>query len=328
MRAISLFSGGLDSLLAIELIKRQNIEVIALNFDTGFGSIDDKSYQLKKMLSQIDTELEIIDIKDKFIEKILFNPQYGYGKNFNPCIDCHGYMITIAKSLMQKFKADFIISGEVLGQRPMSQTKKALNNVSKLSDENGLLLRPLSAKLLPETIPEREGWIDRERLLDINGRSRDRQLKLAKEFGIENFESPAGGCLLTDIAFSQKLSEYVKFDSKFRVEDINILKYGRQFRLPDGAKLIIGRNQKDNEKIEAIKNSKFQPLLLKDVVGPISLLSKNSTKSDLKLACKLALTYSRAEVEREYCLNFKDRELKESRFESKEIAKRYMVLKN
>ena len=328
LRALALFSGGLDSLLAIKVIQTQGIEVIALNFDTGFGSVKDKKEQLEKTLSQIGAKLEIVDIKDDFIKNTLFSPKYGYGKNFNPCIDCHAKMINIAKSLLQKYDAQFIISGEVLGQRPMSQNSRALKDVSRLSDEGGILLRPLSAKFLEPTIPEKEGWVDREKLYDIEGRSRTRQMRLADEFGIKEYESPAGGCLLTDEGFGLKIKDFIKYDDNFTLADIDVLKYGRQLRLPDGAKLIIGRNKEDNDGISKIDNPKFSLAHVENITGPIGLLSKDATENEKKLTAKLLITYAKNPTDENYSVKIGQEIIKEIKFDSKDSAKEYFVIKN
>jgi tRNA-specific 2-thiouridylase len=328
MRALALFSGGLDSLLAVKLITNQGIDVKALFFDTGFGSINDKKEYLQEALKQVGATLQIVDIKEQFIKDILFTPRYGYGKNFNPCIDCHGNMVRVAKELLKEYEADFIISGEVLGQRPMSQRSEAMKQVEKLSDVDGLLLRPLSAKLMADTVPEIEGWVDKDKLLDISGRGRDRQIALAKEFGIENFEPPAGGCLLTDPNFSKKMVDYIKYDDNFIIADIDVLKYGRSFRLPNNAKLIISRNKDENQKIREIENPKFITISLRGVMGPMALLSKSATEAERELAVKLILTYSKTQKDTEYEVIIDDKSYKSTPLESKEMAKEYMLKLN
>lgn len=325
IRALALFSGGLDSLLAMKLIIEQGVEVVGLYFDTGFGgkSEKDKQKYLKDITDKIGAKLEIINIRDQFIKDILFNPKYGYGKNFNPCIDCHANMIRVAKALLPKFNAHFIISGEVVGQRPMSQRMDALKKVEDLSTADGLIVRPLSAKLLPPTIPEQKGWIDRDKLLDIHGRSREVQMKLAKKWGIENYESPSGGCLLTDENFSNKIRDHIKYD-KFDVEDIDVLKWGRHFRLPDSAKLVVSRNQDENEKINEIETKKYIKFSL-PLPGPISLISKEALNEDKELAAKIALTYSKAKPGDLYEVKIGDEIYKVSPFETKENAQKYFV---
>ena len=328
MKALALFSGGLDSLLSVKIVRQQNIDVTALFFDTGFGGTNDKDKKeyLKRVIKQVDANIEIIDIKEQFIQDILFDPKYGYGKNFNPCIDCHANMVRIAIGLLEKFNAKFIISGEVLGQRPKSQIKTALEIVQDFGEAQGLLVRPLSAKLLPITIPEEKGWIDREQLLSISGRSREIQLKMVKEFGIEEYETPAGGCLLTEEHFSKRITDFLKFD-KFELADIDILKAGRQLRLPNGAKLVIGKDKNDNEKIIEIQNDKFIKVYPPEgVMGPISLLSKeNLTQEDKIISAQLILTYAKTDKDTEYCIKILDEDIIAKPLENKSMATKYFL---
>ncbi len=325
IKALALFSGGLDSLLAMKLIIEQGIEVIGLYFDTGFGGKSEAQKQeyLQRIADKIGAKLEIVNIRDQFVQEILFDPKYGYGKNFNPCIDCHANMIRIAKALLPKYNAHFIISGEVVGQRPMSQRFDALKKVESLSTADGLILRPLSAKLLPPTIPEQKGWVDREKLLDISGRSRHKQMELAKKWGIEDYESPAGGCLLTDEYFSRKLKDHIRYDS-FDIEDIEVLKWGRHFRLPNGAKLVVSRNKEENEKLRNLKLSKYMLFSL-PLPGPVSLLSKKASEEERALAAKIALTYSKAKPTERYKVTIDQDVYEESPFESKKEAQEFMI---
>jgi tRNA-specific 2-thiouridylase len=182
MKAIALFSGGLDSTLAMKLIIDQGIDVIALNVNTGFGATKSKRDHMQSMCDQVGAELMIVDVQNEYVQDLLFSPKYGYGKNFNPCIDCHGFMFSVAKRMMKELDASFLISGEVIGQRPMSQNKEALETVLDLGDVEGLLVRPMCAKRMKPTIPEEKGWIDREKLLGIYGRSRNTQMELADIF--------------------------------------------------------------------------------------------------------------------------------------------------
>ena len=326
IKALALFSGGLDSVLAMKLIIEQGVEVIALYIETGFGGkkeTKEKQKELEKIANQIGAKLKIVDIREKYIQNILFNPKYGYGKNFNPCIDCHAYMINIAKSLLDKMDAHFIISGEVVGQRPMSQRVDALKKVNRLSEAEGLILRPLSAKLLPPTIPETKGWVDREKLLDISGRSREKQLELAKKYGIKDYSPPAGGCLLTEEYFSKKIKDLIEHD-KMEVEDIDILKFGRHFRLPKGAKLVVSRNKDENDKLNSIESKKYIKFTL-SIPGPISLISKESNVEDKKLAAKIALTYSKANPNETYEVKIGNEVFKESPFEEKNKTQEFFI---
>jgi len=329
MKALALFSGGLDSVLAMKLIKDQGVEVVAVNINIGFGSTSDRLDHMKNMCNQIGVQLEVLDLRELYLDEVLFDPKYGYGKNFNPCIDCHGFMFRYTGKLLEKFDASFMISGEVMGQRPMSQRKDAMEQVKKLSNFDDIIVRPLSAKLMPETKPEIEGWIDREKLLDISGRSRDRQLQIAKEIGLEDFESPGGGCLLTDIQFSNRLRDFVDND-KLEVNDIDTLKAGRHLRLPDGAKLIIGRHQEDNEKLKQTNSDKYYKARMTDATGPLSLMQKDASEDDLALAAQLIVTYGKTNIDQTYNVKFFDendngKTVQATKFPTKEIASKYLV---
>lgn len=251
MKALALFSGGLDSGLAIKIIQEQGIEVIALNFVSYyFGG---KNPKIEDMSKQLDVKVEYIDFKEEQ-KKIVENPVFGHGKNMNPCIDCHGLMLKIAGNLLKKYNADFVITGEVLGQRPMSQNLHALSKVEELSGIKGLIVRPLSAKHLKETIPEEKGWIDRSKLLNLSGRSRKPQMDYAHQYNITKYPSPAGGCLLTDPLYSKRL-RYLLDDKQFEYSYLfEVIKHGRFFRLDEGKYIIAGRRLEDNENIENFKD--------------------------------------------------------------------------
>jgi tRNA-specific 2-thiouridylase len=309
----------------MKLVVDQGIDVVAINIDTGFGSTKDRLAHMQSMCDQIGAKLEVLDLKQEFLDEVLFEPKYGYGKNFNPCIDCHGFMFRHTSKLLERFGADFMISGEVMGQRPMSQRKDAMIQVGKLSDgHEELILRPLCAKLLPPTKPEIEGWIDRDRLLDISGRSRKSQLALASEIGLEGFEDPAGGCLLTEITFSNRLKEFIKHD-ELETADIQTLKFGRHLRLPDGAKLIIGRDKQDNENIKSTNSSKYDQVRVTDATGPLSLLSKNTSSSDMSLAMQIILTYAKTESNKTYNLKVGEANYSATKLESKEECAKFFV---
>ncbi|WP_457608690.1 argininosuccinate synthase domain-containing protein [Nitratifractor sp.] len=327
MRAIALFSGGLDSMLAVKLMTEQGIDVTALHVHIGFGSRGDVSEQLRRRAELAGAKFRMVDTREEYIREILFDPVYGYGKNFNPCIDCHGYMFKIARALMEEEGASFLVTGEVVGQRPMSQRPDALKLVQKLAGDRDehLILRPLSAKLMEPTKPEIEGWVDRERLLDINGRGRERQLAMAAAYGWEDYESPGGGCLLTDRAFSQKLRDFVAHE-EFGVEDIDLLKYGRHFRLPGGAKLVVGRHKEDNEALQKIENPDYLPVRL-PIAGPYSLLWRGASPADRELAARIALTYAKSDPTQHYSVQVGEEEIEVSPFASKAEAQRYFVLK-
>ena len=335
-KALALFSGGLDSMLAIAVVKKQNIDVLAIYVDMGFDSRKDVLPHLQKMCEQLKVNFEVLDVGYEYIKEVLFTPKYGYGKNFNPCIDCHAFMFRQTSYLLKKYNADFMISGEVLAQRPMSQNKAALGNVAKTSEVSNLILRPLSAKLLEPSYPEMQGWVDREKLYDISGRSRAKQTQLAKEFGIEQYPSSAGGCLLTQTQFSNILRDFVKYET-LQKHDVDILKFGRHLRLSDSAKLIIGRNKEDNEKLQNAQNkciqntntSKFNSIVILDTTGGYSLISKTANECDLQLACKIIITYAKSQPNQSYTLQVEGaREpIVATPFDSYEECTKYLINK-
>jgi tRNA-specific 2-thiouridylase len=326
MKAIALFSGGLDSTLAMKMIIDQGIEVLALNISTGFGSTKDRQEHMKSMCSQVGAELKIVNIEDEYLQDVLFSPKHGYGKNFNPCIDCHAKMFAVAKRIMQEEGASFLISGEVKGQRPMSQNKDALQIVLRDGDVEGLLLRPMSAKTLEPTIPEQKGWVDREKLEGITGRSRERQLELVKEIGLEDFESPGGGCLLTDENFGKKMFDFVKHEKDFEVKDIPVMKFGRHLRLSGGAKLVVGRNKDENAHLQDVQNDKYYHIKTVGIPGPHGLLSKDASKEDKDLASRIILTYTKTSPKENYIVSFDTVECSASPLESREEANRFNIL--
>lgn len=323
MRALALFSGGLDSLLAIKIIKDMGISVIALHFDIGFGSKCDKTQYLQNAANQVGVELCIIDIREQFFNDVLFAPVHGYGKHFNPCIDCHANMFKHALRLIESKGASFIISGEVLGQRPKSQRREALHQVENLTHTKGIILRPLSAKLLPVSIPEERGWVDRERLLDIHGRGRERQLAMAHAFGWKYFENPGGGCLLTDSTIALKLKDILSV-RKPVLEDIELVKNGRYFILPQGARLIISRNEEENRKL-AMEHPFMDEIRIPEWIGPVALLSKNASQNDKILAGSLTLLYGKSKFARDYEVRIGDATLTLRPFSSKEEASKFML---
>lgn len=295
MKAIALLSGGLDSILSAKLIKEQSIEVVALHFDNHFSVCPENQKQrlLYKISKQLDIKLEN-KILDKNYLSIIKNPKYGFGKNLNPCIDCRIYILKKAKEYMEKIGASFVITGEVLGQRPMSQHRKALFNVEKESGLEGLILRPLSAKLFPETIPEKKGWVKRNDLLSISGRSRKIQLELANEHKIKNYLWAGGGCLLTDAGFSRRLQDIIK-KGQFNLDNIELLKVGRHFRFNPSFKFIVGRNEKENQKLEYLKKENdylFKPI---DQSGPTGLGRGKIDQSIKELCIKIITRYSSAD---------------------------------
>ncbi|MDR1160513.1 MAG: tRNA 4-thiouridine(8) synthase ThiI [Syntrophomonadaceae bacterium] len=276
-KAITLYSGGLDSLLAANLLNRQGIDVIAVNFKTPFFGVDENA---QEKFAQVGIPLHIIDIGEEYYTEILKKPQYGYGKNLNPCIDCHGFMLKKAGDYMEKVGASFLSTGEVLGERPMSQNKNSLKIVENLSGYAGYIVRPLSALLLEPTIPEINGWVDRGQLLDFSGRSRVRQFELAKEWGITDYPTPAGGCRLTDANFSRRLRRVLDLNDSLDRTAVEILKVGRHFALDHDTLLIVGRNHEENLAIENLVRSDDLLIKVADHPGPSAILRAQNSRSD------------------------------------------------
>lgn len=287
-RALGLFSGGLDSILAAKVLMDQGIDVIAVSFKTPFFGPETAT----KAAQEIGIRLLIEDITALHLE-IVRSPRYGYGAHMNPCIDCHGLMAREALRIVREQGYDFVFTGEVLNERPMSQTKNSLRAVAKLSGCPDLLLRPLSARLLAETAPEREGLVDRAKLLDIQGRSRVRQLALAQHYGIKEFPTPAGGCVLTDAHFSRRLKELFSQTPHASVKDIELLKVGRHFRI-EGRKVIIGRNKDENQFLRDWAEANDTVLSAEHVPGPVALVCGGGPPALLALVGGICARYSDA----------------------------------
>ena len=289
IKAIALFSGGLDSMLAAEVVRRQNIEVLCLTFETPFFS----AKKAQAAARQINLPLIVENFTSDHLI-MLKSPRYGYGKNMNPCIDCHTLMLKFAGKKMEETGADFIITGEVLGQRPMSQGKQSLFVVAKNSGYADYISRPLSAQLLEPIKAEREGKIDRSRLLAIQGRGRKPQMQLAVDFGITSYAPPAGGCLLTDPMFTRRLRDLFSHEEDRHIRDIELLKYGRHFRINDHCKIIVGRNSSDNDAIQALVNEGDFVLFMADFPGPQVIIPYGGDVEDLSIAASLCVRYSDA----------------------------------
>jgi tRNA U34 2-thiouridine synthase MnmA/TrmU len=289
-RGLGLCSGGLDSMLAGLVLREQGIEVEWIAFETPFFS----SVKARKASLLTGIPLTVKPIFDDYIA-MLRNPPAGFGKQMNPCMDCHALMFRLAGGTMRAEGFDFLFSGEVLGQRPMSQTKPSLRYVEKHSGMDGYILRPLSAKLLPETLPERQGLVDRERLLDLHGRGRKDQIALAGKFGIRDYPAPAGGCLLTDKGFSARLRDLFDRRPDAGENEIQLLKFGRHFRLNPQTRLIVGRTEKDNESILRYRDPARDLVLdVRDYPSPIGLLQGAADPAGLLLAAAICLGYSKA----------------------------------
>jgi tRNA U34 2-thiouridine synthase MnmA/TrmU len=295
IRALGLCSGGLDSILSGLVLLKQGITVEWISFETPFFSAD--KARKASQITGIPLRVEIIT--DTYM-KMLRNPPVGYGQYMNPCMDCHALMFRLAGRILVSERFDFLFSGEVLGQRPMSQTKPSLRYVEKHSGLQGLILRPLSAKLLPETIPEQRGWVDRARLLDFSGRSRKPQIQLAAQWDVNEYPAPAGGCLLADKGFSRRLKDLFDHQESCREAELELLKYGRHFRVNPQTKMVVGRSQADNEQLLRCYDSRKDTCIkVKKHPGPVAIIPNGSSDEGvIVLAASLAVGYSKASNER------------------------------
>ncbi len=306
-KAIVLFSGGLDSILAVKLLQEQKIEVIGIHFTSPMfcKPIVNEAKQLKIKIVEIDLCSET-QIKE-FISMIR-KPRFGYGSAINPCVDCHLLMLRKAKQLMEKLKADFVATGEVLDERPMSQTREKLGLIELESGLHGKLLRPLSAKLLPETIPEQKKLVDRNKLLGIHGRQRIMQLELAKKWNLV-YPAPGGGCLFCEKEFAIKMRDLLRYKQDITKKDLELLKIGRHFRVGE-SKIIVGRNENENKKILELAEDEwlFEP---KNIPGPVVLLER-ATEKTIKLSAGLAVLFSDAKQEKKIEVNYRHGKLNKS----------------
>jgi tRNA U34 2-thiouridine synthase MnmA/TrmU len=289
VKGIGLLSGGLDSLLAVKVLQDQQIDVVALTFVTPFFG-PAKGLAAGEMAG---VETRAIDISEVHLE-MLKNPRYGYGSRLNPCIDCHGLMLREAAKIMSAEGADFLFTGEVLGQRPMSQRRDSLRSVEKLSGLDGRILRPLSAKLLSPTRVEEEGLVDRSMLLDIQGRSRKRQRELALKYGLKEYPQPGGGCLLTLDSFTNRLRKLLDICPGATVADVEIIKWGRAFMLPGKTICMVGRKESENSKLEALAGARDIVLRACDHPGPTCVILAPNGPFDLETATSLAASYGDA----------------------------------
>jgi len=304
-KAVALVSGGLDSMLAVRVLQEQGVHVEGINFFTGF-CVEGHTHAIRKKdrakpkrnnalwcAEQLGIKLHIIDVSEDYKDVVL-NPKHGYGANLNPCLDCKGFMVHEALEWMKKHDFDFLITGEVIGQRPMSQRKDTMPVISKESGAGDLLLRPLCAKLLPETKPELEGWVDREQLLDFSGRNRKPQMALAEKFGFTEYAQPAGGCcFLTDANYSSKLADLWKArgEKTYEIDDIVMLKVGRHLRPKPHFKLIIAREEGETNFLRGYRKN-YLSLNTISHSGPISLIDGEADEEDLELAARLVARFS------------------------------------
>jgi len=296
VKALSLLSGGLDSILATELILNQGIDVEAVNFVSPFCLCKKGGCGAVEAAKQLGVPLKVVSVGNEYL-KMVRKPKHGYGRNMNPCIDCRIFMIKKAKKYAKEIGAAFIFTGEVLDERPMSQHFKAMRIVEEGSGLKGRLLRPLSARLLPETVIEKKGLVKRDKLLDIRGRSRKPQIKLAEEFNIADYPCPAGGCLLTYKEFANKLRDLFRHRKRCSMPDVALLKVGRHFRFGKN-KIIVGRNEAENKILTAKKMRYDYYFEVPDVGGPITVLQGLKNKKAIQMAAALTAFYSDAKSDK------------------------------
>jgi tRNA-specific 2-thiouridylase len=296
VKALSLLSGGLDSILATALILNQGIDVEAVNFVSPFCTNKKGGCGAVEAAKQLGIPLKVVSVGNEYL-KMVRKPKHGYGRNMNPCIDCRIFMIKKAKKYAKEIGAAFIFTGEVLDERPMSQHFKAMRIVEEGSGLKDRLLRPLSARLLPETVIEKKGLAKREKLLDIRGRSRKPQIKLAEEFNIADYPCPAGGCLLTYKEFANKLRDLFRHRKRCSMSDVALLKVGRHFRFGEN-KIIVGRNEAENKILTAKKMRYDYYFEVPDVGGPITVIQGSKNKKAIQMAAALTAFYSDAKSDK------------------------------
>ena len=295
VRAIAATSGGLDSIVAAALVKRLGIDVVLLHVKHFFCSSEGKCARLQQVADRVGLPLRIADAAVDHLETVRY-PKYGYGKGMNPCVDCRIFLLQVAKRVMEEEGAQFVITGEVLGQRPKSQHHRELMRVAEDSGLGDRLLRPLSANLLPDTLPVTKGWLRKEDLLSIQGRSRQQQMALAAELGITDYPQPAGGCVLAEKAYAARLRDAFDHLGKDAVdlEEFRLLRYGRHFRVSERTKAIIGRNESENEALTGLAEGRVR-IEPRDVMGPTTLIEGDPTDEEVLLAASLAARYCDAD---------------------------------
>ena len=293
--ALVLYSGGLDSTLACRLVMAQGIRVLAVKFVTPFFGYDLLARQgdyIKETKKKFDIDVFLKDITTGYL-KMVKNPAHGYGKNFNPCVDCKILLLSEARKMMGELGASFLVTGEVVGQRPMSQRRDTLRIIERDSGCEGILVRPLCAKNLEPTQAEIDGLIDRQQLLNFSGRNRKPQMDLAEQFGIKDYPSPAGGCTLTDPMLSVRIRDYYNEHEDIVAADIRLLLVGRQFKLPTGGWLIVGRNHGENLRIEDLQQPGDLLLMPADIPGPTAILRHSSAPGEIELAAAIVVRFSK-----------------------------------
>lgn len=291
VRAIALLSGGLDSTLAAAIVKHAGIEVVGLTVKYFVNADERRAEKIAQTARALRIELRTLDLSVEHLE-VIKHPRHGYGCAVNPCIDCRIFMLQHAKRIMEEEGAQFVVTGEVLGQRPMSQHRGAMEVVARESGLDDRLLRPLSANLLPDSLPVREGWIKRETLFAISGRSRQEQVAIAAQLGITDYPQPAGGCILTDKAYGARLRDAFSHVGKdaMGIDEFVILRFGRQFRLSGSVKLFVGRNERENEMLGTLAGGRYL-LDPTEVMGPLALIEGEPSEDEIQLAAAITARY-------------------------------------
>ncbi|MEM3404492.1 MAG: tRNA 4-thiouridine(8) synthase ThiI [Nitrososphaeria archaeon] len=293
-KAVLLYSGGLDSTIALYSLVSMGVDVIALNFDFFCTGSNNRVYQsVADNTRRLGVNVITVGVDNEYLE-VLKNPRYGYGRSVNPCVDCRIYMLKYAKKVMDLEGADFIATGEVVGQRPFSQKVQRLMVIDKEAGVEGLVVRPLSGKLLPETIPEKKGLVKREAMFDLQGRGRRAQMKLAEQLGIKVYPTPAGGCLLTESAFGRRFRDLKKYCRNFDLKDVLLLRFGRHFRLDDKNKIIICRNESENKAVMDLVSDEDTLFTAVDHKGPVGIYIGDFSADSMKTAASHIISYSKA----------------------------------
>lgn len=303
-KALALLSGGLDSILATKLVLEQGIEVEAINFLTTFCTCTRKGCQhaATQAAETLKIPIKVFNITEEYLS-VVKNPKHGYGSHMNPCIDCRIFTFSKAREYMRQVGASFVVTGEVLGERPMSQRRDAILLIEKEAGLKGLILRPLSAKLFEPTIPEIEGIVNRDRLLEISGRSRKPQIELAKGFGINDYPCPAGGCLLTDPGFAKRIKDLIEHDS-LNIDNVRLLRVGRHFRISEDAKLIVGRDEEENKILESQAMPADICLKLRNHEGPFSIYRGRTIRDLINFAASIAAYHTKFKNEESLMVDY------------------------
>lgn len=293
MRCVALLSGGLDSMLAVRVMQEQGLEVEAVTFRTVFSCCRDQASQAAR---ELDVPITVLRAQADYLD-VVRHPRFGYGRGANPCVDCRMYMVRRAKQFMKQIGASFIVTGEILGQRPMSQKRRDLHVIAHHSGCDDLLLRPLSAKLLPPTLPEREGWVDRDKLYDFSGRSRKGLIALANRLGLQQIESPSTGCALTERWFSLKVFDVLEHVAEPSLWDFDLLKVGRHFRYDARTKVVVGRDEAENDRLAYLHQlstaSSNVALYPENFNGPYALVVGPATEEAIAFAGGLIFRYTK-----------------------------------